>query len=66
MYVRGHQATYLRSSQQSTCNDGSIVERHLDTSNLLYVDGHVKSLKMSQLTTVGTSGAYKFFTMRAD
>jgi prepilin-type N-terminal cleavage/methylation domain-containing protein/prepilin-type processing-associated H-X9-DG protein len=46
--------------------DGSIVERHLDTTNLLYVDGHVKSQKMSNLLTVGTAGAYKYFTMRAD
>ncbi|RYX82513.1 DUF1559 domain-containing protein [bacterium] len=69
-WERNNPAIFLTSAAPSigsnNLNDGAIVERHLETSNLLYVDGHVKSLKMSSLITVGTSGAYKFFTMRSD
>ena len=47
--------------------DGSIVERHLETTNVLYVDGHVKSSKMSALATLSPiSNAYRAFTPRAD
>ncbi|BCM88598.1 hypothetical protein IAD21_00432 [Abditibacteriota bacterium] len=41
-------------------------ERHLDTVNVLYLDGHVKSMKMDALTKVGTSGGYAAFTMEDD
>ncbi|RYG65885.1 DUF1559 domain-containing protein, partial [bacterium] len=38
--------------------DGSLVERHLDTSNVMFCDGHVKSLKMSQLLEKAADGSY--------
>ena len=74
-WEKGNPAPFLVGSAkaigQGGLGDGSIVERHLETSNLLYVDGHVKSLKMTNLVTLGTpdqnnTQAYKFFTMRAD
>jgi len=46
--------------------DGSLVQRHLDTTNLLFVDGHVKSMKIEALTAPAADGAYKYFTMLDD
>ncbi|RYG67941.1 hypothetical protein EON80_12630, partial [bacterium] len=46
--------------------DGSMVERHMDTSTALYCDGHVKSLKMSQVLEKAADGSYRFFTMNDD
>ena len=44
--------------------------RHLDTINVLYCDGHVKSLKITQLGEKATgtvnTGAYKYFTIEDD
>lgn len=45
---------------------GSIAERHLETVNSLYCDGHVKSLKLSNLLEQGTAGVYEHFTIDAD
>lgn len=42
------------------------IERHLDTINVLYLDGHVKSVKMDALTRLGTTGGYAAFTMEDD
>ncbi len=47
-----------------------ITERHLDTTSLLFMDGHVKSMKLSALTKTSTiaptTGAYSFFTIQDD
>jgi prepilin-type N-terminal cleavage/methylation domain-containing protein/prepilin-type processing-associated H-X9-DG protein len=48
-----------------------IPDRHLETTNVLFCDGHVKSLKMHALgeksTVAGpTLGAYKYFTIEED
>ena len=51
---------------QGSLQDGSIVERHLETCNVLFVDGHVKSQKMNSLAALGNTGAYKYFTSSAD
>ena len=57
----------VKAIGQNGLGDGSIVERHLETCNILYVDGHVKSNKMDALAAVSpTSGAYKYFTMISD
>ncbi len=46
---------------------GYAVERHLDTLNVLFVDGHVKSLKLDALNkTNATTGAYSSFSVDAD
>jgi len=49
---------------------GAITERHLDTTNVLFCDGHVKSLKLSNLMNKSTSGvtngAYSYFTIQDD
>ncbi|RYZ75634.1 MAG: hypothetical protein EOP04_33080 [Proteobacteria bacterium] len=52
----------------SSGNSGNqhIISRHLDTTNVLWCDGHVKSLKRDALLTKGTSGAQKFFTVEED
>jgi prepilin-type N-terminal cleavage/methylation domain-containing protein/prepilin-type processing-associated H-X9-DG protein len=53
---------------ENNYTDGSLVERHLDTSNLLFCDGHVKSMKMSQLLEKSNDGdnSYRLFTMKDD
>jgi prepilin-type N-terminal cleavage/methylation domain-containing protein/prepilin-type processing-associated H-X9-DG protein len=47
-----------------------IEERHLETTNVLFCDGHVKSLKLSALTAPSTkaptTGAYSLFTIQDD
>jgi prepilin-type N-terminal cleavage/methylation domain-containing protein/prepilin-type processing-associated H-X9-DG protein len=42
------------------------VERHLETINMLYVDGHVKASKLSNLVRLGTNSAYSAFTVEDD
>ena len=36
--------------------EGAFIERHLETSNLLYTDGHVKSIKLDALTRMNAAG----------
>ena len=57
----------LPSIGGGSLQDGSIVERHLETVNVLYTDGHVKASKMAALATLSpTSNAYRAFTPRSD
>ena len=53
-----------------TSEMNNIVERHLETTNALYCDGHVKSVKLSALRAVGTSAngdpVLKVFSIEAD
>ncbi|HEX8550992.1 MAG TPA: DUF1559 domain-containing protein [Abditibacteriaceae bacterium] len=42
------------------------LERHLQTINTLYVDGHVKAVKLERLNETNTDGVYKHFTMEED
>jgi prepilin-type N-terminal cleavage/methylation domain-containing protein/prepilin-type processing-associated H-X9-DG protein len=48
----------------------NLIARHLETINVLFVDGHVKSLKMEALakksTAASTNGAYSYFTVQDD
>lgn len=48
---------------------GAVVARHLETTNVLFCDGHVKAMNLSALnersTSAATLGALRFFT-RAD
>ena len=48
----------------------NISERHLDTTNVLYADGHVKSSKLDALRAQGTSAngnaVFKIFSIEAD
>jgi prepilin-type N-terminal cleavage/methylation domain-containing protein/prepilin-type processing-associated H-X9-DG protein len=45
----------------------NIVERHLETANILWADGHVKAQKIdSLLATSTTGGRYKALTIAAD
>ena len=37
---------------------GAVVERHLDTVNVLYVDGHVKAVKLDALGVRGTGNSF--------
>lgn len=39
-----------------------MMERHLDTTNVLYADGHVKSSKLDALVKKGADGQYVSFT----
>ncbi len=45
----------------------NIPDRHLETTNTLYTDGHVKSVRLDRLAERDTSGTfYKAFTVGAD
>ncbi len=50
------------------CGNGEPIERHLDKLNVLYCDGHVKSLGVESLRVGGTAGAnvWKIFTVAND
>ncbi len=50
----------------SDYQNGSLVERHLETTNVLFVDGHVKAMKLNSLIAPATDGAYKYFTIKDD
>ena len=41
-------------------------ERHLDTMNVLYCDGHVKAMKATSLAKVNSSGYMSAFTIKDD
>lgn len=46
---------------------GQIIERHLETTNVLFCDGHVKALKLDALVKVSpTTTAYAPFTIDSD
>jgi len=45
---------------------GRVIGRHLDTSVVLFCDGHVKSMKMSALAEKGTDNQYRYFTIEDD
>jgi prepilin-type N-terminal cleavage/methylation domain-containing protein/prepilin-type processing-associated H-X9-DG protein len=46
---------------------GRAVERHLDTTNVLFIDGHVKTMKLDALAKVNTStNAYTYFSLDDD
>lgn len=58
----------FRSIGSGGIPDGRGVERHLETTNVLFVDGHVKSLKIAALTELGntTPARYRYFTSNDD
>jgi prepilin-type N-terminal cleavage/methylation domain-containing protein/prepilin-type processing-associated H-X9-DG protein len=43
-----------------------LIERHLDTTAVLYCDGHVKSVRLDSLTKKNSGGAYPAFTIQDD
>ena len=43
-----------------------LVERHLETTNFLFIDGHVKAMKLSTLAAKNGSGVQPFFTVADD
>jgi prepilin-type N-terminal cleavage/methylation domain-containing protein/prepilin-type processing-associated H-X9-DG protein len=46
---------------------GDLIERHLETANYLFCDGHVKALKLDAVAKVSpTTGAYALFTIDSD
>lgn len=52
-----------------TQNDVVTTGRHLDTTNVLFVDGHVKSMKIADINTrraVGASTVLPYFTIEDD
>src|SRR5690606_34513548 len=74
--IAGFEFSWANVASQPNITVGSpnrlnrIAERHLDTTNVLFVDGHVKSLKLTNLitksTTGATVGAYSYFTPQED
>lgn len=62
----GLNAVYLGNNYSA-----SLAERHLETTNVLWVDGHVKAMKMDALLTqgnitAGTNRSLKYFTITDD
>jgi prepilin-type N-terminal cleavage/methylation domain-containing protein/prepilin-type processing-associated H-X9-DG protein len=51
---------------QGTSSVVGVAARHLDTTNILYCDGHVKSVKLDSLLEKGKTGYYKAFTSNDD
>ena len=45
---------------------GNLRERHLETINVLYADGHVKAVKLNALVATGLNGVYKVFSIEED
>lgn len=44
----------------------SVPARHLETTNILYCDGHVKAVKLDALATLNANGLYPAFTIEDD
>ena len=75
-YNNDFQTAWKDVASQNTIGTGSprylqdIPDRHLDTTNVLFCDGHVKALKLDALvkksTTTETNGAYSLFTIEED
>jgi prepilin-type N-terminal cleavage/methylation domain-containing protein/prepilin-type processing-associated H-X9-DG protein len=54
-------------SRLGTASNINVIERHLETANVLWADGHVKAVKVSSLAAASTpSGQYKAWTIAAD
>ncbi len=47
-------------------SEADLVERHLDTTNVLFCDGHVKSMKLAALTQKNSAGTKHMFTIEDD
>jgi len=47
-------------------SSGRVVERHLDTTNVLYCDGHVKAVKIDALARTNANGIMPAFSIAAD
>jgi prepilin-type N-terminal cleavage/methylation domain-containing protein/prepilin-type processing-associated H-X9-DG protein len=59
-------AIVVGTPQKVTNGNFNIVERHLDTTNALYCDGHVKAHKLDYVMTAGTGLKATYFTVTAD
>ena len=62
----GNQPQIVGNPGQRTLSQAA--ERHLETTNVLYCDGHVKAVKLNALVALGntTPPAYKVFSIEAD
>lgn len=47
-------------------SETAVAERHLETANILFCDGHVKAMKVTALAALSTENYAKFFTIQAD
>lgn len=45
---------------------GNVLDRHLDTIGILFLDGHVKSIKLSMLNTPNSKGVLTMATVQDD
>jgi prepilin-type processing-associated H-X9-DG protein len=50
----------------SGSTNGKFVARHLETANWLFLDGHVKALKMNSVVKTNSSSQYPLFTRSQD
>ena len=68
-YGNGDYATLktVNGTQYYSFNSaGALVQRHLETTNVLYVDGHVKAVKLADLAKTNSSGTISAFTIADD
>ncbi|RYG65394.1 hypothetical protein EON80_17440 [bacterium] len=47
-------------------NDGAFVGRHLGGGNFLFLDGHVKWLRLEKLAAIGNTGKYQVLSRTLD
>jgi len=59
-------STGTKAMEVSTNYGGAIASRHLETTNVLFMDGHVKSLKIAAMSNKNSSGILTGFTSAAD
>ncbi|RYG66087.1 DUF1559 domain-containing protein [bacterium] len=65
-FIGGASITGTAGQRRFSGPQGVIAERHLETTNLLYCDGHVKSRKLDELTRTNSGGALAAFDTGRD
>jgi prepilin-type N-terminal cleavage/methylation domain-containing protein/prepilin-type processing-associated H-X9-DG protein len=64
----GYKVTSLSSldTSKSPPQLGNVVARHLETTNVLFCDGHVKAMNLQTLSAKSVAGNFKYFTTSDD
>jgi prepilin-type N-terminal cleavage/methylation domain-containing protein/prepilin-type processing-associated H-X9-DG protein len=65
-FIGGASITGSAGQRTFSGPQGVIAERHLETTNLLYCDGHVKARKLDELTKKNSGGALAAFDTGRD
>ena len=65
LYLPNNKPRVIQSNYGSPGNY-ALTERHLETTNVLFCDGHVKALKLDALVATNAAGVQKFFSIEDD